>query len=215
MDAFMNTEYCDEQLTRDDLIRLKDIVLGSLKARVYQAPVARQYAGRLMMLTLCQGAAQNYLYGAHGKNGRGVKDLDVWAFHYDGLERPFPSRTHWRTDFGESHLGCNPHDDGYVGRRIDITGRSIPFVGNAKDSVLTWLKGDRRSASHLIERPVIGLFPENYLGAVIWPGMKTDESSNRPEHAADEMSQPEERCDKSLRRFDLLDGIEALEVRTF
>ena len=44
MDAFMNTEYSGEQLTRDDLIRLKDIVLGSLKTRVYQAPVARRYA---------------------------------------------------------------------------------------------------------------------------------------------------------------------------
>ena len=216
MDAFMNTEYSDEQLTRDDLIRLKDIVLGSLKTRVYQAPVARQYAGRLMMLTLCQGAAQNYLHGAHGKNGRGVKDLDVWAFHYDGLEKAVPSEdAHWRSDFGESHLGCNPHDDGYVGRRIDIIGRSIPFVGNAKDSFLTWLTGDSHSASQLIKRPVIGLFPENYLGAVIWPGMTTDESSIRPENAAAEMGQPEERCDKSLRRLDLLDGVEALEVRTF
>ena len=214
MYGHFHNEYSDEQLTRDDLIRLKDIVLGSLRTRVYQAPIARQYAGRLMMLALCQGAAQNYLYGAHGKNGRGVKDLDVWAFHYGGLERAFPSRTHWRTDFGESHLGCNPHDDGYVGRRIDIIGRSIPFVGNAKDSVLAWLKGDRRSAaSHLIERPVIGLFPENYLGAVIWPGMKTDELSTRPEKAAAAMGQPEERCDKSLSRFDLLDSVEALEVR--
>lgn len=213
MDAFMNTEYSDEQLTRDDLIRLKDIVLGSLKSRVYQAPVARQYAGQLMMLALCQGAAQNYLHGAHGVNGRGVKDLDVWAFHYDGLEKPFPSRTHWRTDFGESHLGCNPHDDGYVGRRIDIIGRSIPFVGNAKDSVLTWLKGDSDSASLLIKRPVIGLFPENYLGTVIWPGMKTDQSSIRPENAAAEIGQPDERRNKSLRRLDLLDGVDALEMR--
>jgi hypothetical protein len=215
MDAFMNTEYSAAQLTRDDLIRLKDIVLGSLKTRVYQAPVARQYAGRLMMLTLCQGAAQNYLYGAHGENGRGVKDLDVWAFHYDGLERPFPSRSHWRTDFGESHLGCNPHDDGYVGRRIDIIGRSIPFVGNAKDSFLTWLKGASDSASLLMKKPVIGLFPENYIGAVIWPGIKIDESSIHPDTTAAEIGQPDQRCDTSLRRPDLLNGVEALEVRTF
>src|SRR6516162_7427865 len=118
MDALMNTEYSSEQITKDDLIRLKDIVLRTLKSRVYQAPVARQYIDRLMMLALCQGAAQNYLYGAHGENGRGVKDLDVWAFYYDGLEKAFPSKSHWRSDFGESHLGRNPHDDGYVGRRI-------------------------------------------------------------------------------------------------
>jgi hypothetical protein len=171
MDAIMNTEYSSEQLTKDDLIRLKDIVLRTLKSRVYQAPVARQYIDRLMMLALCQGAAQNYLYGAHGENGRGVKDLDVWAFYYDGLEKAFPSKSHWRSDFGESHLGRNPHDDGYVGRRIDIMGRSIPFTGDDKESVLTWLRGDSHSASNVIKRPVIGLFPEHHLGAVIWPGM--------------------------------------------
>jgi hypothetical protein len=213
MGAFMNTEYSGEQLTRDNLIRLRDIVLGSLKTRVYQAPVTRRYAGRLMMLALCQGAAQNYLYGAHGENGRGVKDLDVWAFHYDGLEKPFPPRTHWRTDFGESHLGCNPHDDGYVGRRIDIVGRSIPFVGNAKDSFLTWLKGDSDSASLLMKKPVIGLFPENYMGAVIWPGIKIDESSIRPDNAAAEIRQSDQRRNTSLRRLDLLDGVEPLEMR--
>jgi hypothetical protein len=213
MGAFMNTEYSNEQLTREDLIRLKNIVLGSLRTRVYQAKLARRYAGRLMMLALCQGAAQNYLYGAHGKNGRGVKDLDVWAFHYDGLEKPFPPRTHWRTDFGESHLGCNPHDDGYVGRRIDIVGRSIPFVGNAKDSFLTWLKGDSDSASLLMKKPVIGLFPENYLGAVIWPGIEIDDFSIRPENAAAEIAYLDERIGKSLRRLDLLNGVEPLEMR--
>jgi hypothetical protein len=81
------------------------------------------------------------------------------------------SKSHWRSDFGESHLGRNPHDDGYIGRRIDIMGRSIPFTGDDKESVLAWLRGDSHSASNVIKRPVIGLFPEHHLGTVIWPGM--------------------------------------------
>ncbi|MGO9985692.1 MAG: hypothetical protein ACLPIX_15980 [Rhodomicrobium sp.] len=167
----MDTEYSNEQLKKDDLIRLKEIALETLQTKVYLAPVAGLYAERLIMLTLCQGAAQNYLYGTQNENGRGVKDLDVWAFYRGGLETPFPWRPIWQADFRLSHLGRNPDDNGYVGRRIDIMGRSIPLIGGDKESVLAWLNDGSTSASYLIKRPVIGLFPERYLGAVLWSGM--------------------------------------------
>ena len=75
----------------------------------------------LLMLCLCQGAAEHYVRGE-----RGVKDFDVWAFYEAQTgENPFPPRRHSTKDFWPSIFGRNPCDEGETGRRIDVFGRSI------------------------------------------------------------------------------------------
>jgi hypothetical protein len=116
----MDAERSFERLRREDLARLRDVAQEALAERISSTPVGGLYADRLLLLALCQGAAQHYLDGAHG-----VKDLDVWAFFRSGPEKPFPWRARWTADFGPSHLGRSPADAGFAGRRVDILGRSI------------------------------------------------------------------------------------------
>lgn len=119
-----------------------------------------------MLLALCQGGAQHYLDGVAG-----VKDLDVWAFFHDGIEKPFPWRARWSADFGPSRLGRHPADEGYLGRRVDVMGRSIPAIDNSAESaVLAWLHGRSKSARLLVKRPVIALFPQALFGRLLWRG---------------------------------------------
>jgi hypothetical protein len=155
--AMDDAERSYERLSDADLQGLSTLVLVTLNKVFEYASVAGLYRDRLIVLALCQGSAQHYLDGQHG-----IKDLDVWAFFRAGPPKPFPWRTVWHADFGPSHLGRNPSDDGYSGRRIDIMGRSIPVGVNEapEEAVHRWLTGYSASAKCLANRPVIGLFPE-------------------------------------------------------
>ena len=116
------------------------------------------------MLALCQGAAQHYVDGVSG-----VKDLDVWAFFRGGICKPFPWRARWRADFGSSRFGRHPDDKGYLGRRVDVMGRSVPIIdSNGDDAVLAWLRGRSKSARLLVKRPMIGLFPQELFAKSLW-----------------------------------------------
>jgi hypothetical protein len=146
-----------ERLTEADLRRLRQVTLDKIAMVVQSAPVAGLYRDRLIVLALCQGSAQHQIDGSHG-----IKDLDVWAFFRAGPQKPFPWRSLWHADFGLSHLGHNPDDVGYLGRRIDIIGRSIPVDANETplEAVRKWLGGYSKSARLIAERPVIGLYPD-------------------------------------------------------
>lgn len=160
----MEAERSYEALTNDDLGRLSAIAQNVLRDRVFRTPVGRQYKDRLILLALCQGAAQHHLDGAAG-----VKDFDVWAFFRGGIEKPFPWRARWRADFGPSRFGRHPADRGYLGRRVDVMGRSVPAIGaNGEDAVLAWLHGKSKSARLLVKRPAIGLFPQALFAKPLW-----------------------------------------------
>jgi len=168
----METERSFERLTEDDLAHLSELAQDVLNSKISRTPVAGQYVDRLIMLALCQGGAQHYV---HGKNG--VKDLDVYAFFRAGLEKQFPPKPIWRADFGPSHLGHNPNDKGYNGRRVDVMGRSIPADPNtdAEEAIRAWLYGGSKSAMCLVKRPIIGLFPKRYFGKLVWsPSDRTE-----------------------------------------
>lgn len=161
----MGDERCLEPLTDEDLQHLSEVAQQALKNRIFQTPVGGLYSDRLLILTLCQGAAQHYIDGVSG-----VKDLDVWAFFREGPEKPFPWKPRWTADFGPSHLGRHPDDEGFDGRRIDVLGRSI-FIAEGETvegAVRNWLRGGTTSASFLIRKPVIGLFPTEFFRRIIW-----------------------------------------------
>jgi hypothetical protein len=161
----MEAERSFERLTRPDLERLREIARDALSSRILRTPVAGLYADRLILLVLCQGAAQHYVAGAAG-----VKDLDVWAFFEAGPPKPFPWRPRWTADFVPSHLGRHPAETSFSGRRVDILGRSIPLAPQERADVaaLKWLHGRTASAKLLRQRPVIGLYPDVYFLKVLW-----------------------------------------------
>lgn len=159
----METERSFAPLTDDDLARLSEIALDVLRNKAFRTPVGRGYKDRLILLALCQGGAQHYV-----DRVTGVKDLDVWAFFRAGADRPFPWRARWNADFGPSRLGRHPADEGYLGRRVDVMGRSLPACGTRDvDAVRAWLHGRSKSARLLVKRPMIALFPDALFGKLL------------------------------------------------
>lgn len=120
----------------------------------------------LLMLCLCQGAAEHYVRGE-----RGVKDFDVWAFYEAQTgEKPFPWRRYSTENFGHSRFGRNPCDEGYTGWRINVFGRSITRKAeqSPEGAVLDWVHSKRKSARHIMTNPVVATCPERDCGRVIW-----------------------------------------------
>ena len=156
-----------EPLTAADLNRLAELARADLQQLFARRPETGElYRNRLMMICLCQGGAEHFV-----RQRRGVKDLDVWAFFSEHPARPFPYRRRGVQDFGPSHLGRHPNDIGFLGRRVDIIGRSIRRSPDqsSQDSFLEWLRGGRTDSARLIsQRPVICIFPESERGKVIW-----------------------------------------------
>jgi hypothetical protein len=154
-----------EPLTKTDLAHLGYVAKNVFETKIIATPIGRLYFDRLIMFALCQGAAKHYVDQRHG-----IKDLDVWAFFDAGPKSPFPYRSRWVADFGASHLGRHPDDGGYDGRRVDVVGRSIPTdqFADGAEAIRAWLHGRSSSASYLIRRPIIGLYPEQYFDVRVW-----------------------------------------------
>jgi hypothetical protein len=126
----------------------------------------RLYADRVLCIALCQGAAVHYV---NGKNG--VKDFDVWTFYAKHPDASFPWRRRGRKDFGPSKFGKNPDDVGYLGRRVDLLARSVPFaVGTDPVQFIQAYLTDRRTktANELSRKAVILIEPKNLVGKIIW-----------------------------------------------
>ena len=112
-----------ERITRDDLVRLVELALQDFEQLYARSEYSRPYKARLRLICLCQGSARHFLHG-----DRGVQDFDMWGFFEEIPRHPFPYRRRGTRDFGPSKFGRNP-DDGpeFVGRRVDVIGRSIPI----------------------------------------------------------------------------------------
>ena len=162
-----------EPLTKAQLSKLADIGLGELRELFKRRPnVSGRYSDRLLALCLCQGGAEHYVRSVHG-----IKDIDIWGF-FSALPGgpPFPNRWRKCADFGLSPHGRHPDDDPqkFSGRRVDIMGRSIPFVKNQppEASVEQWLctgTSKSKGSPYFIARsPVVLIHPPDRLGDVIW-----------------------------------------------
>ncbi len=158
-----------EKITRDDLARLAQIARADFADLCQRQEYSSPYADRLRLLCLCQGAARHYVHG-----DRGVQDFDLWGFFEAIPDHKFPYRRRGTHDFGTSKFGRNPDDgDSFKGRRVDVIGRSISMAENETsiESLLRYLREKRtKSARLLAERPVIVVWPEKYLGQIIWDG---------------------------------------------
>jgi len=131
------------------------------------ASLAGLYRGKVICVTLCQGAAQHYVDGKSG-----VKDFDVWTFYRAHADRKFPPRRNVPRDFGDPKFGKSPDRLDFVGRRVDCIGRSIackqgqdPF-----DAVREWLRLSPNPSPRMLKRKAaVVLEPSSQRGRIIWP----------------------------------------------
>lgn len=137
-----------EGITEQDLAQLAAIAAADREDKFARNERWRPYAGRILCVALCQGAALHYVDGSNG-----VKDFDVYTFYAEHPEiGSYPAR--WpikNVDFGPSRFGRSPEDEpSYEGRRIGLLGRSLKAKPNAdpsRPSVLTSTTLGRRPPS--------------------------------------------------------------------
>jgi hypothetical protein len=100
---------------------------------------------------------------------KGLKDIDLWCF----FNRPgFHPMWQQHLDFGLSKFGRSPEEPDYVGRRVDVYGRSITIAtGESVQSALQrWLRRGKRDSSpwYLASKAVVAIHPANLRGQVLW-----------------------------------------------
>jgi hypothetical protein len=158
-------------LAKSDLRRLGKIAVRDLEALFARNAPLRIYRDRLFAIALCQGAALHYI---DKKNG--VKDLDVWCFFRAHPKRPFPYRRIASADFGSSKFGKSPGWQRYIGRRVDLLGRSlqIKIAESPTDALCSYLtEGKTASARALAAKAMILIHPTLELGSIVWPAKES------------------------------------------
>ena len=154
-------------VTTDDLARLARIARQDREDFFVRKPHYRALADRVVAVTLCQGAALHFLDGQNG-----VKDFDVWTFYAAHPDARFPARRIASRDFGDSRFGRSPDRPEFVGRKVDLLGRSIDAERNTDPAAAlrTYLSEGRTAAAyHLARKAVVLLEPAPRLGEVVWP----------------------------------------------
>lgn len=161
-------------ITQRDLARLSKLAAADRAEHFRRKPATgRLYAGRLFAVALCQGGALHYL---DGKNG--VKDFDVWSFYVAHPDRAFPYRRRGKADFGDAKFGTSDDRPHFVGRRVDLIGRSISDADRTEpvETLRHYLRaGATESARRLAQKAVVILDPPRLRGQIIWPeqGVRT------------------------------------------
>ena len=157
-----------EPIDRDDLTHLAQISRSDLADFFARKPRYSVLEDRLVCIALCQGAALHFLDYTNG-----VKDFDVWAFFAAHPDAPdFPWRRRKARDFGDPEFGRSPDRPDFVGRRVDLLGRSLEVAEDA-DPIFVLRRylseGRTETARRLSEKAVVLLEPADRLGTVVWP----------------------------------------------
>jgi hypothetical protein len=156
------------KIEQSDLLRLAELAADAEADLFGRNPRGSgRYAGRLLGRALCQGGALHFV-----DEQNGVKDFDVWSFYAQLDDWPFPPRWRGTRDFGSSKFGRYPGDPHrYVGRRVDLLGRSLPETLGADpaEAIRRYLAGRRtESARQLAAKPVILTDPRDRAGEIVW-----------------------------------------------
>jgi hypothetical protein len=110
------------------------------------------------------------LHFVDGKNG--IKDFDVWSFYRADKRRPYPYRRRGVADFGDPKFGNTPGAETFIGRRVDLLGRSIDAedFSNPIGVLRNYLTaGNTESARCLALKAVVLIEPKELLGELAWP----------------------------------------------
>lgn len=161
-------ERSSKKITQSDLRRLGKIAKRDLESLFERRPeTGRLYRNRLFAIVLCQGAALHYVDGRNG-----IKDFDVWSFFRANPRRAFPCRRNATEDFGIAKFGKTLGYGNFIGRRVDLLGRSLPVsTSRPAEEILRCYLSERRSVSarKLSEKAMVIIHPEAQLGQVVWP----------------------------------------------
>lgn len=155
-------------LLLQDIERLGDLAAADRKGLFMRKPhIGALYNERLFAVALCQGGALHFLDGRTG-----INDLDVWSFFVEHPKQPFPYRRRAEVDFGDPKFGVTDGYSRFVGRKVDLIGRSLPNV-DPSDPVGTLRKyltnGTTETARCLALKAAILIEPVSLLGTVVWP----------------------------------------------
>ena len=147
-------------LTIDDFRVLKELAIKEHEAFFRRNKHLREaYGNNLVAICLCQGAASHYLNPTVG-----VKDIDIWLFYKDCPGVNFPARSRKRDD------------NAYMGKPIDWLRRAIPAeMVEASDNeaglaMRAYIEKRNINKWQLLKKAIIGLYPEQILGEIIWKG---------------------------------------------
>jgi hypothetical protein len=158
-------------ITTSDLRRLADLARQDLASLFRRHPETRRlYRHRLFAVALCQGAA---LHCLDGKNG--VKDFDVWSFFRAHPARPFPYRRNASADFGDPKFGQSQDWEHFIGRRVDLLGRSLIVSPHESptDALRRYLSSSKTATARaLAKKAMVLVYPSAQLGRVVWPPEK-------------------------------------------
>ncbi len=158
-----------ERISEDDLQRLGELARRDREDFFQRHPQYKLLADRVLAVALCQGAALHFV---DSKNG--VKDFDVWTFYAEHPDVTYPPRRYTFMDFGDAKFGTSPDRPEFVGRRVDLLGRSLNVApGTEPVEALRRFLGGRKSASatKLAEKAVVLIEPIHLLGTIVWkPG---------------------------------------------
>ena len=155
------------KIALDDLLRLARIARQDHQ-KFFQAHPdwADLYRDRILAVTLCQGAAEHFLGGQ-----RGINDFDLYTFYAAHPDRPWYAKRNKPWDYGDPKFGRTVDRPEFIGRRVDLLGRGIPYRDQEDISIAIrrWLRTDRGKSSQLVaQRPVVLIWPEDRCGEVIW-----------------------------------------------
>lgn len=154
-------------LTHEHLRRLAEIAETDREGLFSRKPHLAVYRRRILLTALCQGAALHYVNGING-----VKDLDVYTFYAKDPRVDYPYRRIGTGDFGESELGRHPDDHGFVGRRVDLLGRTLKVEPSADPvaAVRSYLReAHTATAKELAKKAVVAVDPGPRFGQILWP----------------------------------------------
>jgi len=183
-------------LTIDHLKILKDRALVELERFLKEtgSPPGKYsvYSDRLLAICLCQGAAQFYFESWYInreqvnetvqvnqeeikekklklENGlvlSGVKDIDIWFFFKEHPKVKIPHRGNMR----KSEI-INMPQFGEI--RIDFMKKAFPQsvveeVNSPIEMIHNYLKIGTSTANFLRQKSIVGLYPDNLFGSLIW-----------------------------------------------
>lgn len=157
-----------ERVSRVHLRRLARIADEEREDFFARRPDWRLLYRRRLLCTILHG--QSALHYCNGTSG--IDGFDICLFFAAHAEAPFPHHWSGYRDFGKSKFGRREADQGYAGRRIRFTGRSLACrpSDDPVAALQTYLSvGRSPTARRIRDNPVVLIAPQRYLGYVAWP----------------------------------------------
>jgi len=153
------------RFTEDDLKEMQRYAKKELK-RFLEISNGKYsvYEGKLIAICLCQGAAQHFV-----DKKTGIKDIDIWVFFEEDESVKIPHRRNMRKSecIRFKNLGEKRVD--WMKKMINKDIVKKARGRNPEDIFRAYLKNPKtQTARFLSKKSVVGLFPDEILGKVIW-----------------------------------------------